>query len=136
MHVECAKMGEGALKSHTKSDNHKEAIAPTILSQTKFERLSEKLYDMGFQSALQSDQAKEQFTLFKSQEAITHQEDFKTFDYGKNRLDEFHGQYLDRNIKYTHLWNIMKFVFVLPHGQARVEKGFNINDDISATDNL
>ena len=25
----------------------------------------------------------------------------------------------------------MKFVFVLPHGQARVERGFNINDDIS-----
>ena len=129
-------MGEGALKSHTKSDNHKEAIAPTIPSKTKFERLSEKLYDVGIQSALQSDQAKEKFTLFKSQEAITHQEDFKTFDYGKNRLDEFHGQYLDRNIKYTHLWNIMKFVFVLPHSQARVEKGFNINDDISATDNL
>ena len=116
--------------------NHKEAIAPTILSQTKFERLSEKLYNMGFQSALKSDQAKERFTLFKSQEAITHQEDFKTFYYGKSRLDEFHGQYLDRNIKYTHLWNIMKFVFVLPHGHARVEKGFNINDDISATDNL
>ena len=91
---------------------------------------------MGFQSALQSDQAKEKFTLSKSQEAITHQEDFKSFDYGKNRLDEFHGQYLDRNIEYTHLWNIMKFVFVLPHSQARVEKGFNINDDISATNNL
>ena len=94
-------MGEGALKPHTKLDNHKEAIAPNILCQTKFERLSEKLYNMGFQSALQSDQAKEKFTLFKCQEAITHQEDFKTFDYGKNRLDEFHGQYLDRNINYT-----------------------------------
>lgn len=88
------------LKSHTKSDNHKEAIiAPTILSRTKFERLSEKLYNVGIQSALQSDQVKEKFTLFKSQEAITHQEDFKTFDYIKPRLDEFHGQYLDRNIK-------------------------------------
>ena len=75
---------------NTKSDNHKEAIAPTILSHTKIDRLSEKLYDMGFQSALQSDKAKEEFTLFKSQEAITHQEDFKEFDYGKNRLDEFH----------------------------------------------
>ena len=91
---------------------------------------------MGFQSALKSDQAKERFTLFKSQKAITHQEDFKKFYHGKSRLDEFHGQYLDRNIKYTHLWNIMKFVFVLLHGQARVEKGFNINNEISATDNL
>jgi len=62
---------------------------------------------------------------------IFHQEDFKTFDYVKNRLDEFYGQYLDRNIKYTDLWHVMKFVFVLPHGQARVERGFNINDDIS-----
>ena len=58
-------------------------------------------------------------------------EDFNSLDYSNNRLDEFYGQHLDRNKKYAHLWNIMKFIFVLPHSQARDKRGFNIIDDIS-----
>lgn len=55
--------------------------------------------------------------------------DFKTFDYRKTRLDDFLHIYFEKDA-YPKLWNIIKIVFVVSHGQASVERGFSINKNI------
>ena len=45
-------------------------------------------------------------------------------------LDKFFGRWFFRNEKYTLLWKVMIFVFILSHGQAQIEQGFSINADL------
>ena len=63
-------------------------------------------------------------------EVKTFQEEFSKFDTVKDRLDAFYKQWLHRNEKYSSLWKVMVFVFMLSHGQAQIERGFNINSDL------
>ena len=44
-------------------------------------------------------------------------------------MDEFLGTYKVGEARYKDLWQVCKFVFILSHGQAPVEGGFNINKD-------
>ena len=45
-------------------------------------------------------------------------------------LDKFFGRWFFRNEQYVSLWKVMIFVFTLSHGQAQIERGFNINADL------
>ena len=45
------------------------------------------------------------------------------------RLDEFFGAFMIGEPKYKDLWKICVFIFVLSHGQAPVERGYNINKE-------
>ena len=63
----------------------------------------------------------------------THQ--FAMFNYQKDRLDIFLGQYLQKNDKYKNMFTVCIYVFVLSHGQADVERGFDINKN-SLVENL
>ncbi|GBN95154.1 Uracil phosphoribosyltransferase [Araneus ventricosus] len=53
--------------------------------------------------------------------------DFKTLDHKEQRLDTFLYQYfsVDKE-KYRKLWNIVKMILILSHGQATVERGFSL----------
>jgi len=42
---------------------------------------------------------------------------------------------MSRNESYSKLWNVVKMLLVLSHGQATVERGFSINKQVE-TDNL
>ena len=55
---------------------------------------------------------------------------FKAFDYRKESVDLFLGQFPHRNEQYNFMWKVMAFVFTLPHGQSQIERGFNINKEI------
>ncbi|GBN16627.1 hypothetical protein AVEN_15885-1 [Araneus ventricosus] len=53
--------------------------------------------------------------------------DFKTLDHKEQRLDTFLYQYfsVDKE-KYRKLWDIVKMILILSHGQATVERGFSL----------
>ena len=54
---------------------------------------------------------------------------FKSFNSGKERLDDFFFQLVSFTIS-AELKSILKSVLVLSHGQASIERGFNVNKTI------
>lgn len=59
----------------------------------------------------------------------------RLFQKGSNRLDEFFHELIGLNFSYGELWNVVKLLLVLSHGQATVERGFSINRQV-AVENL
>lgn len=55
------------------------------------------------------------------------------FNKDEDRLDEFYHSYFQNNVTFSKLWNVIKLVLLLSHGQATVERGFSINKAISTT---
>ena len=53
-----------------------------------------------------------------------------SFDFSTDRLNEFFTQFLNMNPKYTSLNTVCISIFVISHGQASVERGFNINKEM------
>ena len=72
------------------------------------------------------DAAKEQYDLFLEE---VQKNKFKKFDIKSQRLDGFLGTYMVGEARYKDLWQVCKFIFVLSHWQAPMERGFNINKD-------
>jgi hypothetical protein len=62
-------------------------------------------------------------------------ENFKQFKPGKDRLDEIFFECTSISSKYDKLWDVMKIVLILSHGQASVERGFSVNKQIE-TENM
>ena len=54
---------------------------------------------------------------------------FKSFNSGKERLDDFFFQVVSFTVP-ADLKSILKLVLVLSHGQASIERGFNVNKTI------
>ena len=55
--------------------------------------------------------------------------EFKNFDFYKERMDYFYVTILDEKPKFKELFNVVKLVCILSHGNATVESGFSINWD-------
>ena len=55
---------------------------------------------------------------------------FKEFDFHKQRLDEFLQQHVAKSGSFPRLWEVMRMLLILSHGQATVEKGFSINRQV------
>ena len=87
------------------------------------------LYERGSLLRLEADAAKEQYEKFITV-VDKEQEKFAKFDYTTDRLDLFLGGYLRHNPTFKEMWKVMILIFTLPHGQAVVERGFNINKDV------
>ena len=96
----------------------------------KFGKLVTRMYENNDLTADEVDKAKDQFEAFIASEVKTFQVEFSKFDTVKDRLDAFNKQWLHRNEKYSSLWKVMVFAFTLSHGQAQIERGFNINSDL------
>lgn len=62
-----------------------------------------------------------------------HKEEFMEFSMSEGtRLDNFLQKFLEKP-KYLKLWNFVKTLLILSHGQASVERGFSVNKDILRT---
>ena len=81
-------------------------------------------------SAKEDDDAKYQFDDFIDNIAQKNFELFPGFDWEKDRLDDFYGQWLNKNKTYSSLWNVLTFSFVLFHGQSEIARGLNINNNL------
>ena len=55
---------------------------------------------------------------------------FQDFDLNTDRLDWFFSDFTGANKAYQDVWNVLKFVFVLWHGQSSIERGFSINKQL------
>ena len=93
-----------------------------------FNGIVDLLYQRNLVLRKECDKAKSQYEDFLDL-IKTDREKFLSFDLEKDRLDTFLGGYLYKNPKFNELWHVCIFIFILPHGQAVVERGFNINSD-------
>ena len=80
-------------------------------------------------SAVDADDSKLQYKEFLKSANSKYKHYFLYYCKKNNVLDKFLGLYIDRK-KSDKLWNICKLMFTLSHGQAAVEKGFNVNKEI------
>ena len=74
------------------------------------------------------DKARESFHNFLTEDLVLHKENFISYDRATKRLNNFHFNYTVNVKKYLKLSFILNVVFVLSHGQAAVERGFNLRD--------
>ena len=95
----------------------------------KFDKIVELIHEKGHLFAKECGDAKYQFNDFIDNIAQKNFELFAGFDWGKDRLGNFYGQWLNK-IKMYSLWKVLIFSFVLSHGQSEIECGFNINDNL------
>ena len=56
--------------------------------------------------------------------------DFLTFDFKSDRLDDFHSKNIGQRAEYKDLFSVVKIVLTLSHGNAFVESGFSVNEDM------
>ena len=56
---------------------------------------------------------------------------FTSFDWNKERLDVFyHKLIIGSKEEFKKIWSVFQIVFILSHGNARVESGFSVNADM------
>ena len=96
----------------------------------KYDKMVVLMHEKGHLSEKEGDNAKHQFDDFIDNIAHKNFELFSGFDWGKDRLDDFYGQWLNKNKTYSSLWKVLIFRFVLSYGQSEIERGFNINDNL------
>ena len=59
-----------------------------------------------------------------------HHDEFSSFSLEENRLDVFYFELLSGKRDFKELWDTMKFLLTLSHGQASVERGFSVNKKV------
>ena len=93
--------------------------------QSKMKQLTLKLVSLKVLQYTVGDKALLQFTEFLSKEKVTNNVKFSTFNRKTQRLDDLYFDGIRVHEKYPELSSVMQIVFVLSHGQASVERGFN-----------
>ncbi|KAK1903780.1 Acetyl-coenzyme A carboxylase carboxyl transferase subunit alpha [Dissostichus eleginoides] len=71
-----------------------------------------------------------EFGHFYDHSLMSASDSFRDFNPQSGRLDEFYQEHLSNKAECRHLWEVVKFVLVLSHGQASVERGFSINKEV------
>ena len=96
----------------------------------KFDKIIGLMHKKGHLSSKEADDAKYQFDDFIDNIGQKNFEMFSRFDWGKDRLDDFYGQWWNKSKTYSSFWKVLIFSFALSHGQSESEHGFNINDNL------
>ena len=99
-------------------------------SISKVKRLIQSLFELKLLCAAEAYQAKQEYLKFMSLVVLTAKEKFISFNKDKDRLDSFMGSLMQGNADYVNLWTVCCIIFVLSHGQADVEWGFNISGEL------
>lgn len=106
------------------------SLSPSVICRSKklaeqrMGQLVQQLYDSGHIKAKSADQAKIQFT-----RCLTTA-NFSTFNRSADRLDDFYTRHIGENCDFKDLFSVVKLVLILSHGNAFVESGFSVNDDL------
>ena len=99
-------------------------------TQENFRRLVETLYEAHCVSAQTADCAKVQFTDLCASAGNELEPLFKSFSASDAKLDAFYFEVLGDKSQFSALWQIVKLTLILSHGNAAVESGFSINNDM------
>jgi hypothetical protein len=97
-----------------------------------FKQVLKRLVDENWKTSSQGDSAMAQYRKFLSEAQKYHQENFSSFRFGEERLDSFLSELLHTHVEYEELWEIVKILLTLSHGQASVERGFSVNKEVLA----
>lgn len=99
-------------------------------TQENFRRLVETLYEAHCVSAQTADSAKVQFTDLCASASNELEPLFKSFSASDAKLDAFYFEMLGDKTEFSALWQVVKLTLILSHGNAAVESGFSINNDM------
>lgn len=116
------------LVRHLTCLNPQEIVKSSTEPAENFGRILNTLLNGKWLSAEQCD---ELLSLFKSfsTEMKEHAAAFTTFEPEKERLDKFLGNYMGER-KYRSLWELVKMLLTISHGQASVERGYSVNKEL------
>ena len=82
------------------------------------DHFADKLYTLQKIKAEIADKAKNQFEVFLKDSKLHHEEEFKSFDFKKDRLDSFLATYFASQNHYNEVWHVCKLIFFLSHRQS------------------
>ena len=88
------------------------------------------MYEAHCVSAQTADCAKVQFTDLCASAGNELEPLFKSFAASDAKLDAFYFEVLGDKSQFSALWQIVKLTLILSHGNAAVESGFSINNDM------
>ena len=96
----------------------------------KFEMLLSALVKSKHRKQTECQDILDQYKKFVAFCRLEHREKFEKFKLlGTERLDALYSSIIGNNSDYCDLWEVMKMMFVLSHGQSFVERGFSVNKD-------
>ena len=98
-----------------------------------FEKILECLINYKYLNAADCDCILKEYKSLISEIRLEHKERFSEFNLKSDRLDSLFYDLIGVNPKYKTLWNIVKMIFTLSHGQSSIERGFSINKNVSKT---
>ena len=101
----------------------------------KVKNLIRKFVDLEIMEFKSGEEAFAEYSKFLMSEVIQSREDVIGFKRDECRLDDFFFQKLGIENSYPSLVIIFKRIFCMSHGQANVERGFNVNN-IVLKDNM
>ena len=118
------------LARYASSLNPSKMVNEGEASKIKFAALVDMLFEHKRFTNTEADDAKTQYEDFLATVVAMNKEVFCDFDFTTTGLDEFLTFHLYGKKKYNQLWKVSIFVCVLSHGQADIERGFNINKEV------
>ncbi len=104
-------------------------VADGESSREMFQKLLQVLLNAGWYTARQCDEILVQYKTFSTHIYTNHKAEFQNVAY-TSRLDKFRGNFLSGKTEFTALWDLIKNLLTLSHGQGAVERGYSINKDM------
>lgn len=95
-------------------------------AQSRFKSLLQLLHDKQILSSSIAEKAINQFSQF----TIDYLDKCREFSETMSRLDEFYRDILQSKQEFFELYEVIKYILILSHGNASVESGFSINKQI------
>ena len=98
-------------------------------AQVKFEQLLQILLNGKWCLEEACDEILTQFKGFVLEMKQNHLAVFLSFNMNTDRLDEFYWNYM-KDAKHSKVWEVLRIIFTLLHGQAAVERRFSVNSEL------
>ena len=126
------------MKRFLKRDLMDKATTPQQLSKldvnSKESLKEQKKVDVGTEAksflSKASESANEKLVFRKERRDFLVPTVAKIFDWNKERLDVFYHKATGSKEEFKEIWSVFPIVFILSHGNARVESGFSVNADM------
>ena len=100
------------------------------LGKIRMKDLTQLLHDTGHLKSDCADRASLKYSDLCDMAQSSLNNQLKDFALSKDRLNEFYTSHLAEKKEFVDLFEVIKFVLVLSHGNAVVESGFSINSDV------
>lgn len=100
------------------------------LSSQKLTNVLRLLVENGWLEEKCCDDVLREFGQFFDKSLMFSSDSFWKFSPKSERLDEFYHELLANKAEFSQLWEAVRLSIVLSHGQASVERGFSVNQEV------